>query len=322
MPDRIWVTWEKQRRNYSMSIQLGAKLIELDLHLSRWLRYPVLIIKTLVVFIKERPAITFVQNPSLLLTFLAVTYGRVFKVPTIVDAHNAGLYPLEGSSLLLNRLASFLLRWSDLTIVTNRVLAEYVTSLGGRAFIMPDPMPEVASKVASPQLRAGFNILFVCSWAEDEPYLDVMRAAKLLDNDVSIYITGNSRNREKGLSEGLSSNVELTGFVSEVEYLALLNACDAVMVLTSRDDCMLCGAYEAVAAGKPLVLSGSEVLRHYFDSGCVYTTNDIDDVARAIASLKENYQALQKDIRHLHEVKLKENERLLSELEDLLVNQQ
>jgi glycosyltransferase involved in cell wall biosynthesis len=299
-----------------MSTGVGARLVEYDVNLSRWLRYPFLITKTLAVFIKERPQVVFAQNPSLILAFLAVIYGRLFRVRTVVDAHNAGIFPLEGKSSMLNRLADVLLRWTDLTIVTNKSLAERVHSSGGKAFVMPDPMPEVASSFKVPKLKGAYNILFVCSWSSDEPYLNVLRAARKIDNDICIYITGNSRGKEESLGEDMSSNVNLTGFIPEDEYLSLVNACDAVMVLTTREDCLVCGAYEAVAAGKPLILSGSAALKHYFNSGCVYTTNEIEDIAASIATVRENNEGLGGEIHLLHEEKLKDNSRLLIQLKD------
>ena len=65
----------------------------------------------------------FVENPSLLLSLVAVYYGRVTGTPVVVDAHNAGLRPLEGRVPWMERLASHLLRLAPLTIVTNKTLA-------------------------------------------------------------------------------------------------------------------------------------------------------------------------------------------------------
>ena len=61
-----------------------------------------------------------------------------------------------------------------------------------------------------------------------------------------------------------------------------LGACDVVVVLTTKPHILLCGAYEAVAAGKPLVLSNQEDLLEYFSRGVVPTENDADGIAVAI----------------------------------------
>jgi glycosyltransferase involved in cell wall biosynthesis len=48
------------------------------------------------------------------------------------------------------------------------------------------------------------------------------------------------------------------------------------------EDCLVCGAYEAVALGKPLVTSDTAALRNYFRKGTVYTRHDPRSLAAAI----------------------------------------
>jgi glycosyltransferase involved in cell wall biosynthesis len=49
---------------------------------------------------------------------------------------------------------------------------------------------------------------------------------------------------------------------------------------------MVCGAYEAVSLGKPLILSDTDVLREYFDQGCVFTYNETVNIRDAILKMK------------------------------------
>src|SRR5262245_25632217 len=93
---RIWITWETQRRNRTLSEKVDAELYEIDIHAHRLLRYPLSLIKTLAILLRRRPRLLFVQNPSLVLALFAVIYGRVFCKLVVVDAHNAGLFPAEG----------------------------------------------------------------------------------------------------------------------------------------------------------------------------------------------------------------------------------
>jgi hypothetical protein len=44
----------------------------------------------------------------------------------------------------------------------------------------------------------------------------------------------------------------------------------------------VCGAYEAVALGKPLVTSDTVALRNYFRMGTVYTKHDPQSLAAAV----------------------------------------
>ena len=47
---RIWMTWENQRRNVSLSAELGAKLFVISINANRFIRYPISIIKKARVF--------------------------------------------------------------------------------------------------------------------------------------------------------------------------------------------------------------------------------------------------------------------------------
>lgn len=117
----------------------------------------------------------------------------------------------------------------------------------------------------------------------------------MLDKETCIYISGKNRlNRDE-----VPSNVVLTGFVPTKDYQNLLRSADIGMVLTSQEDCLVCGGYESVSAEKPLILSDTEVLREYFDKGTVFTGNNANDIAGAIKLAIKNRYALEKNIRKL-----------------------
>jgi len=289
-PKRIWVTWENQMRNHTLSRALGAKLFQFDIKLNRSIRYPIALLKTLLTFIKERPNLIFVQNPSLVLSFFAVNYGRFVKIPIVVDAHNAGIHPFNGTKWWANSLANYLFRFATFTIVTNDTLAEYVSERGGNPFVLEDPIPEFEYQASKRDLKGKFKFLFICSWASDEPYTEVIKAANLLDKHIYIYITGKTKGRERMLKGILPENVILTGYLSEKDFIQMLFSVDVVIDLTTRKDCLVCGAYEAVAMGKPLITSDTEVLRSYFYKGALYTNNECTDLNNQInmAILKKN----------------------------------
>ena len=73
MPDvRLWIAWEEQRRNRSLSHHLSAELHEITYSGPRLLRHIRSTIATARLIRKRRPTILFVQNPSLVLSLLAV----------------------------------------------------------------------------------------------------------------------------------------------------------------------------------------------------------------------------------------------------------
>lgn len=286
--ERIWITWETQRRNRTLSKILNADLFELDYSVEPlvW-RYVKSIINTIRIFINYKPRIIFVQNPSLILAVLAVFWGRLFSKPVIVDAHNAGIRPFAERKNWANVLASYVLKRAEFTIVTNKTLANYAESKGGRCFVLPDPIPELHASNChgrSEKLSGSINIVLLASWAEDEPIEEVFRAAAMLPTEFHIYITGKSKGKETTFSIEQPANVTLTGFLSEDQLVCLLQQSDLIMDLTTRDDCLLCGAYEAVSLGKPLLVSDTPVLREYFYRGTLYTNNTANDLAEKIAT--------------------------------------
>lgn len=279
---RIWITWERQRRNRTLSAAVGAQLFEIDIRSSRLWRYFQCVHRTLRILATQKPVLVFVQNPSIILSLLAMGWCRLTRTPIVMDAHNAGVYPFEGRWPWANRIARLLFRAVDLTLVTNEALSAYVKRSGGRAFVLPDPLPVFEAPLVPPPLRSTQRVLFICTWAADEPYVEVIQSARLLDRNIKIYITGNSRGREHTAGIPLPENVVLTGYLGDSEYEVLLRTCDLVIDLTTREDCLVCGAYEAVAAERPLIVSDTRALRDYFTGGTLYTNNQSADLAEKI----------------------------------------
>ena len=297
---------------------VNARLFEIDLDLPAWRRYPLAIKQTIALLNQEKPRIIFAQNPSIVLACLAISYARLLDRKVVIDAHNAGLYPAEGRYRILNWLASRLFRWTTITIVSNNELVSHVSRLNGNAIAIPDPIPVIPEPAQAAVLRGEFNVLFICSWADDEPYLEVLRAAALVRNGTCIYFTGNSKGKEQQLNAPIPDNTVFTGFIHEQEFNSMLFSCDAVLVLTTRENCLLCGAYEGVAAGKPLVLSNTRALRDHFCKGSVYTDNTADSIAEAIESVRTRHTELTDEVMALRKKRLDEYPRLIEEFEQRL----
>jgi glycosyltransferase involved in cell wall biosynthesis len=300
---RLWITWENQRRNRELSKALGARLFELaeiDRMTNRLKKYLSGIIKTLLILAKEKPEVVFCQNPSLILALFCVVMRPFFRYRLCVDAHNAGLFPAEGESPPLMTLARFIQRHADLTIITNKPLKEHVESHGGRAFVLPDRIPTF-SHWQKLSLKGRINILFICTYAADEPYQAVLEAARDLPDDVVIYVTGNFL--KKGLDPtSLSKNVVLTGFIPEEEYISLLHSVDATIDLTTRENCLVCGAYETVAVENVMILSDTRALRDYFFKGAVYVANTREGVRQAIEDVCARHEHLKNEVMDLKQI--------------------
>ena len=300
MAKRLWITWEYQRRNVSLSEVLNMSLRQFDVLYGGIRRYAVLLFYTLVTFLKERPALVVAQNPSLILALFAVYYGRLVRTPVVVDAHNAGIYPelfirgSERTSYWLKRLSWHLFRKARFTIVTNSGLKEYVESHGGRAVVLPDRVPVLPFKQKPVSLKGRANILCICSYDVDEPYMEVLAAARQISPQICIYLTGRYKGKEN-LPSIAPPNVIFTGYLPEEDFVDLLRSCDVVLDLTLLEDCLVCGAYEAVAAEKPMILSDSRANRELFNKGVLYVNNTADDIAQKIEMAVAQVECLQKD---------------------------
>jgi len=293
---RIWITWEKHRRTIELASSLpGIKLFQFEFEGPRILRYTCLLFHTVLNIFLELPHLVIVQNPSLILSLFVVILGKIVGFRAVVDAHNEGLIPFHSKHNWLLPIYSFIQKWAYLTIVTNIGLAEKVLENGGNPFILEDKIPDFANP-RHILLEGRHNLVFVCTFQKDEPYVETIKAASFIDPSVHLYVTGPYRRASQDIILGAPPNVLFTGFLPDQDYIDLLFSCDAVIDLTSMKDCLVCGAYEAVALGKPMIISDTEALRGYFSRGAVYTKNEPREIANAIAYALENRERLACDI--------------------------
>lgn len=232
------------------------------------------------------------QNPSLVLSLFVVLLKQSAGFKVCIDAHNAGIFPNEGRSRALGAIARWIQRGADLTIVTNEGLRKHVECNGGRAFILQDKIPSIPLRQEI-NLKGKFNILFICTFASDEPYGVVFSAFQQISKDVCLYVTGNYRKRNIYPSS-LPDNIILMGFIPEDEYVTMLNSVDATMILTDREDCLVCGGYESLSVGKPMILSETKALIEYFNGSAVYSKNTSDGIKRAVVDLMERKGEIQR----------------------------
>ncbi|MGF2734997.1 glycosyltransferase [Marinobacter sp. DUT-1] len=306
----IWVTWENHRRSIVLAEELGAHYCFVKSNEIFIFRHLIKAIKTVKIIYKNRKGLIVVQNPSRILAALAAMMKLFFRFPLVVDRHtNFRL----GKGITINPAiwfviicSEFSLKIADLTIVTNDFLKKMVERKGGRSLVLHDKVPEIKPPHKKPNLPAGFNILFVCTYAPDEPYNEVINAAKHLPNDFHIHITGNYEKAGiKAASSQIPANVHLLGFVPIEDYEAYLFYCDIVMVLTSSEWVILCGGYEAAAVRKPLITSKTQALYEFFQSNAFYTGHAPESIAEAIKEVSSNIRTYQDRIHLFLEVETK-----------------
>ena len=325
MSDKIWITWEHHRRSTVLAEAFGAQLHELTSNRGRIARYFSLTRATIGVLRSSSPSVVFAQNPSLVLGLVACILKPFFGYRLVVDRHSN--FKLHANALPQPQLSTFqwiskfTIKHADLTIVTNAALAGLVESWGGRAEVLQDKIPNL-DEGSTRNLIGKQNLLFVCTYSDDEPVSEVLEAASLIDPSIAIYVSGNYRKwPELDAPPGgydYSSNVRLTGFVDEIEYQTIFRSVDAAIVLTTRENLLTCGAYEAIALNKPLVLSNSVAIKEYFRKGARYTDNSAGSIAKEISKVCENIQEYRAEVREFRRELSAEWNQRFSEIQEIV----
>jgi glycosyltransferase involved in cell wall biosynthesis len=307
--EHIWISWEKHRRNQFLSNKIGTELYEFDISGFRLKRYLFSVFKTIRLYLQKKPRIIICQNPSVVLALLSLLYSKLFNIILYIDTHNAGL-ALDSTSIIAKKIAIMLQRNADCIIVTNKTLQKYVEHNGGKAVVLPDNIPDLYLSGEPYKFEHTINLVFICTYASDEPYMEVFEAANKLyieNMDIGLYVTGKI---PKLLNrENLSPNIHLLDFVSWEDYDRLLFSCDGLIDLTTRENCLVCGAYEAVSVLSPIILSDTKALREYFYKGACYTQNNANSIYSSIVKLITNKDTLKSDMGELKiELSYKSNE--------------
>jgi glycosyltransferase involved in cell wall biosynthesis len=277
----IWINWERHRRAREIARALKIPIVEVIPPFSGVIRYIPMLLRTTLCLLRERPTHLFVQCPSVVLGLWAVLLKPLLRYVIIADLHNEAVEPFINKSRLYDWILRQLHRHAALSIVSNAGLTAIVQRNGGRPFVLPDRVPNLGS-VVDQDLATPFRVVFVCTFAPDEPYREVFAAARNLDGLVTVYVTG--RTPAEPLSPGVPANVTLTGYLADNAYEDLLREAHVVVDLTAMNNCLVCGAYEAVALEKPLVTSDTLALRSHFRRGTVFTRHDEQSIADAIRS--------------------------------------
>jgi glycosyltransferase involved in cell wall biosynthesis len=299
---RIWIAWEKQQRSVNMSKIMGAEFMIIDYDRFGSFRHILCIMHTLLVLLRCRNKVVFVQNPSVFLALQACFLKKIIGYPLIVDRHSNFMLGQENKNEFRYKLfyiiSNFTLKHANITIVTNTQIAERVSQAGGYSSILPDPIPELA-KYQTVDIYShleNFSILFPCSWSKDEPIQDVVDACNLFGGKVTVYITGRPKQNFTHSLSSIPSNFIKTGFLSDEEYFSLMAKCHIVMPLTKYPEILVCGGYEGVSLEKPLILSDTVTLREYFNKGTEYTNCTPKNIYDATTKIRQNYGMYKNEI--------------------------
>jgi glycosyltransferase involved in cell wall biosynthesis len=134
------------------------------------------------------------------------------------------------------------------------------------------------------------RVLFVCTFAPDEPVMQTLEAAARLP-EVTFAITGDLRRLPEAARVAAPDNVEWTGYLNGAEYVAALERADVIMSLTNRPESVARSAHEGVDALRPMVISGGPHMRDLFPYA-VFVENEAESVAAGVTEALGRCQEL------------------------------
>jgi glycosyltransferase involved in cell wall biosynthesis len=278
----LWIDWGRNVRSHTLSRRLGVALQEIHCDGGRLWRYIRSGRRTVAAIRDNRPEVVIATNPSIVLGFLLLSLRKWYRFKLVSDAHYAGVKAFNAARLL-QRLIDFHNSRVDLVIVTNENQARSLTSLGTQAYVCQDPLPDIPRTPRTRVTPGDRSALLVCSFNQDEPFEAVFEAFSSLQKDgFTLYVSGNYKKAKADLSR--FPWVRLLGFLPSDEYYAYLVSVSVVMDLTTRENCLVCGAYEALAAGKPLIISRTAALKEYFGDAAVLADNTSEAIRESMLS--------------------------------------
>ncbi|HEY7125719.1 MAG TPA: hypothetical protein VH540_17315 [Ktedonobacterales bacterium] len=331
-PQLLGIAWAPSApRSQRLAAALGAEIYKVHFlafqrPLIAPLKYLVLAFVTWRLLWRRHPRVVLVQNPPIFVVLLVALYARLTGTRYIIDTHTGGLVGGKWAwSIPLHRWLS---RHALATLVTLASLRERLlgasSGQGIRILIVGDPPVEWDNPgVVSTPLPGERQVVVIATYASDEPIGELLTAARQLP-DVSFAITGDARRLPATVRTKCPQNVRLTGWLSDAAYSEIIRGANVVVALTTRDHTLLCGAWEALYAGQPLITSDWPVLRMTFPEGAVFTGATSKEMLAAIQlalaqedHLRAAMQTLAAEKRQAWALAIAELRALLPEHEDL-----
>jgi glycosyltransferase involved in cell wall biosynthesis len=233
----------------------------------------------------------------------------------VIDCHTPALHSRKwGWALVIHR---YLMRRARAVMVHTEEEEVEVRGWTSRVVLVPDDLPVAEQVVPAEAPGRGFRVLVAGSLDSGEPVAAALAAARHLDG-VEVRLTGDPERVAAATRAAAPANASFTGWLEYPRFLAELLAADVVAAFSSDPGIMNRAAFEAVALGKPVVLSDMPGLRRRFSAAALFTPNDpaamADTLRRAIeqrSELAQRSQLLQAELRH-------DRERALARLKVLI----
>jgi len=250
-------------------------------------RYALGAIGTAAYLLRRRPRAVIVTNPPIFAALVAFACARLVGAVFVLDSHPGG-FGAQGDRVAarLQRLHRFVVARATLVLVTDESWAATVRSWGGTATVVHEAPG--SWDCAPPVRHDRLAVLVVGRLGADEPLSEVLAAARSVP-ECDFAVTGDPANCPDGLVASAPGNVSFVGFLGPEDYRAAVEGADAVLTLTTEPTSVMRGAYEAVYARRPLVISDWPLGRELFPYA-FHAANNGAAIAHALASLEADYE--------------------------------
>ena len=288
----LFVAWgAPSGRSSEISAELGGRPLVCFDPGGRWqpsapLRWGIGAVRTTAELARRRPAAVVVTNPPAVAALTVVAYGALSGARVVLDDH-PGSFGAQGDRVAarLLPLHRWMARRADACMVTTDAWVEMVGEWGGRGLVVHEaPGPWVWAP-PGPAARLE-RVVFAGTFARDEPVEAVIGAARLAP-EIAFELTGDPKRGAPQLRD-LPSNVRLTGYLDPAGYRAAITGADAVVAMTTEPTSAMRAAFEAVWAGRPLVVSDWPLLAELFPES-TRCANSAEALAGALRGLSAGY---------------------------------
>lgn len=252
--------------------------------LVRWIRSAV---ATVPYVLKERPQVLVVTNPPVVAALVGWFSARLVGARLVLDSH-PGSFGAQGDRVaaLLQPLHRWVTRRASLSIVASERWRSLVEGWGGDAVVVHEAPGDWQPR--PPARPAAARVLYVGRFARDEPWREVLEAARLTPQ-LEFHMTG-----ERPLDLDPASvpvNVRLVGYLGSADYRRAVYDADVVMSLTTEPGSVMRAGCEAVWAGRPLVVTGWPSSRQAFPFA-VYVDNEAASIAEGLRHAVRTFRLL------------------------------
>jgi glycosyltransferase involved in cell wall biosynthesis len=196
-------------------------------------------------------------------------------------------------------LVRFIARQARINIVDQKSFKLLFESWGAKTLLLERP-PYVKDWNRGCYIteKARFKVTLISSFFSDEPVDLVLEAAEVL-SEMTFYILGDTALAKRKLLSEAPDNVKFTGYLAGDEYWDLLDASQAVMVLTTAQNSLSSGAVEGMCIGKPLILSKQPALTEYFTKGAIFIDHSVEGIIHGLQLVRMQESNLVKQIMEL-----------------------